>query len=124
MQPFSRVAGSMAMKAEVSSGNSTPFSVHNDDAPTIYVNGNPAPTDAVTRTLEHDLDALTTTNPMAGKTDKLSKLFADQAFFTVGASKSDITPFMLKKDAEAHAAKTGGKVVNFTDALKSAMSGG
>jgi NitT/TauT family transport system substrate-binding protein len=52
------------------------------------------------------------------------KLFADQAFFTVGASKNDITPFMLKKDAEAHAAKTGGKVVNFTDALKSAMSGG
>jgi NitT/TauT family transport system substrate-binding protein len=52
------------------------------------------------------------------------KLFADQAFFSVGASKSDITPFMLKKDAEAHAAKTGGKVVNFADALKSAMSGG
>jgi NitT/TauT family transport system substrate-binding protein len=52
------------------------------------------------------------------------KLFADQAFFTVGASKSDITPFLLKKDAEAHAAKTGGKVVNFSDALKSAMSGG
>jgi len=52
------------------------------------------------------------------------KLFADQAYFSVGASKSDITPFMLKKDAEAHAAKTGGKVVNFADALKSAMSGG
>ena len=52
------------------------------------------------------------------------KLFADQAFFTVGVAKSDITPFMLKKDAEAHAAKTGGKVVNFADALKSAMSGG
>src|SRR6267142_340232 len=52
------------------------------------------------------------------------KLFADQAFFTVGATKGDITPFLLKKDAEAHAAKTGGKVVNFSDALKSAMSGG
>jgi len=52
------------------------------------------------------------------------KLFADQAFFTVGAAKSKIKPFLLKKDAEAHAAKTGGKVVNFSDALKSAMSGG
>jgi hypothetical protein len=60
-------------------GNSTPFSVHNDDAPTVYVNGNPAPTDAVTRTLERDLDALTATNPMTSKTDKLSKLLADQA---------------------------------------------
>ena len=51
------------------------------------------------------------------------KLFADQAFFAVGG-KNEIAPFLLKKDAEAHAAKIGGKVVNFTDALKSAMSGG
>jgi hypothetical protein len=59
--------------------NSTVFSVHNDDAPTVYINGNPAPTDAVTRTMEHDLDALVATNPMTGNTDKLSKLLADQA---------------------------------------------
>lgn len=39
--------------------NSTAFSVHSDDAPTVYINGNPAPTDTVTRTMEHDLDALT-----------------------------------------------------------------
>lgn len=50
------------------------------------------------------------------------KLFADQAFFAV--SKGDIMPFLLKKDAEAHAAKTGGKVLGFEDALKSAVSGG
>jgi hypothetical protein len=59
--------------------NTTPFSVHSDDAPTFYINGNPAPTDAVTRTMEHDLDALVATNPMTGNTDKLSKLQADQA---------------------------------------------
>ena len=59
--------------------NSTTFSVHNDDAPTIYVNGNPAPTDAVTRTMEHDLDALVATNPITGNTDKLSQRLADQA---------------------------------------------
>jgi NitT/TauT family transport system substrate-binding protein len=52
------------------------------------------------------------------------KLFADQAFFTVSGDKSAIAPFLLKKDAEAHAAKVGGKVVTFTDALKSAVSGG
>jgi hypothetical protein len=28
--------------------NSTPFSVHSDDAPNMYINGNPAPTAAVT----------------------------------------------------------------------------
>ena len=60
-------------------GNTTTFSVHNDDAPTVYVNGNPAPTDLITRNLEHDLDALVATNPMTGNTDKLSKLLADQA---------------------------------------------
>jgi hypothetical protein len=59
--------------------NSTPFSVHSDDAPTIYITGNPAPTDAVTRTMEHDLDALVATNPITGQTDKLSKRLADQA---------------------------------------------
>lgn len=59
--------------------NATPFSVHSDDAPTFYINGNPAPTDAVTRTMEHDLDALVATNPMTGSTDKLSRLLADQA---------------------------------------------
>ncbi len=53
--------------------------MHSDDAPTVYINGNPAQTDAVTRTLQHDMDALVATNPMTGNTDKLSKLLADQA---------------------------------------------
>jgi NitT/TauT family transport system substrate-binding protein len=50
------------------------------------------------------------------------KLFATQAYFAV--AKSDIAPFLLKKDAEAHAAKIGGKVLSFDEALKSAVSGG
>ncbi|MBR0753669.1 ABC transporter substrate-binding protein [Bradyrhizobium jicamae] len=50
------------------------------------------------------------------------KLFADQAFFAVGGG--DIAPFLLKKDAEAYAAKTGGKVLGFEDAVKSAVGGG
>jgi len=60
-------------------GNTTTFFVHNDDAPTVYIVGNPAPTDAVTRTLEHDMDALTATNPITGRNDKLSELLADRA---------------------------------------------
>jgi len=50
------------------------------------------------------------------------KLFADQAFFAVAGS--DIAPFLLKKDAEAYAAKTGGKVLGFDDAVKAAVGGG
>jgi hypothetical protein len=59
--------------------NTTPFSVHSDDAPTFYINGNPAPTDPVTRTMEHDVDALVATNPMTGNVDRLSRLIADPA---------------------------------------------
>jgi hypothetical protein len=60
-------------------GNNTSFLVHSDDAPTMYITGQPAPTDTVTRTMEHDLDALTATNPITGTVDKLSVLLADQA---------------------------------------------
>jgi hypothetical protein len=59
--------------------NSTPFSVHSDDAPTVYITGNPNPTDAVTRTLEHDIAALTVPNPITGNNDNLSDLLADRA---------------------------------------------
>jgi hypothetical protein len=59
--------------------NSTPFSVHSDDAPNMYINTNPPATDTLTRTMEHDVDALTATNPITGNTDKLSTLLADRA---------------------------------------------
>jgi len=59
--------------------NTTPFALHFDDAPNFYIIGNPAPTDPVTRTLEHDVNALTTVNPITGKTDRLSALLADRA---------------------------------------------
>jgi NitT/TauT family transport system substrate-binding protein len=52
------------------------------------------------------------------------KLFADQAFYAVASEKSEAAPFLLKKDAEAYAAKINGKVVGFADALKSVMNGG
>jgi NitT/TauT family transport system substrate-binding protein len=53
-------------------------------------------------------------------TERGIKLFADQAFYAVAttADKTDIAPFLLKKDAEAYAAKVSGKVVGFDEALK------
>jgi hypothetical protein len=59
--------------------NTTPFSIRFDDAPNFYINGNPAPTDPVTRTLEQDVNALTVVNPITGNNDRLSALLADQA---------------------------------------------
>ncbi len=58
------------------------FLVHSDDAPTIYIEGNPAPTDAITRLLEKDVASLTWINPLPGKnneTDKLAPYLADRA---------------------------------------------
>ena len=51
-------------------------------------------------------------------------LFADKAFFVTGKDKASIAPFLLKKDAEAFAGKSGGKVVGFDDALKMVAAGG
>jgi hypothetical protein len=59
--------------------NTTPFLIHSDDAPTVYIIGNPAPTAAVTRTLEHDLNALTVVSPITGNNERISALLADQA---------------------------------------------
>lgn len=51
------------------------------------------------------------------------KLFAREAFYAV-TGKADITPFLLKQDAESFAKKAGGKVMSFDDALKAVAAGG
>jgi hypothetical protein len=76
----------------------TQFLVHADDAPAIYIDGNPPPTDPITRNLEQDMAALTWVNPLPGKNnqiDNLAKYLADPAelklLHMVTASPSDIT---------------------------------
>jgi NitT/TauT family transport system substrate-binding protein len=54
------------------------------------------------------------------------KMFANQAFYAVNATdpkKPQIVSFMLKKDAEAHVAKSGGKLASYTEALAAAAIG-
>jgi hypothetical protein len=102
--------------------NTTAFSVHSDDAPTVYITGNPAPTDTVTRTLEHDLNALVATNPMTGNTDKLSRLLADQAemklLHMVTASPARTPTFtMFGNDNYFFETGNGGACVNQTDCI-------
>ena len=54
-------------------GEGTPFGVHTDDAPTFYINGNPAQFSPLTRRFEHEAAALTAFNPITGKTDTLTQ---------------------------------------------------
>jgi len=58
-------------------GITTPFKVHSDDAPTIYITGNPVRTDAVARNFARALDGLTAMSPITGNTDKISQFLAD-----------------------------------------------
>jgi hypothetical protein len=58
-------------------GVTTPFTVHSDDAPTVYITGNPARTDPVTRTFEQAAGKLTAVNPVTGNTDSLTAFMAD-----------------------------------------------
>lgn len=54
------------------------------------------------------------------------KLFADKAFYALDskvAKSPSIVPFLLKKDAEAYAAKSGGRVASYTDVLEVAKVG-
>jgi hypothetical protein len=102
--------------------NTTPFSVHSDDAPTIYVNGNPAQSDPVTRTLAHDLDALVAVNPITGATDKLSRLIADRAamkllhMVTASAARTP-TMTMFGDDNYFFQNAAGGACVNASDCI-------
>jgi hypothetical protein len=53
------------------------FSVHSDDAPTVYVVGNPGPLDAATRDLEHNMAHLLAFDPIVSATVSLVRAMAD-----------------------------------------------
>ena len=62
------------------SGDTTPFTVHSDDAPNVYITGNPAQTDTVTRTLEREVAALSWQNPYTGSVEhNITVALADHA---------------------------------------------
>ena len=77
---------------------------------------------------------LTAVNRLSGEGNKIGvayvfdqalgiKTFADKAFYSIGGKdpkKPEIVPFLLKKDAQAHAKKTGGRLATYEEALKAA----
>jgi hypothetical protein len=58
-------------------GVNTPFTVHSDMAPTIYLTGNPKRTDAVTRTFGRTLANMSRVNPYTGQPENLTVGIAD-----------------------------------------------
>jgi len=59
--------------------NVTRFDVQAGSATPFYIDGNPRPTDPLTRTLGQDIGKLSALNPVTGKTDRLTSMLADRA---------------------------------------------
>jgi hypothetical protein len=80
----------------------TPFKVHSDSAPTVYITGNPLRTDPVTRTFERATSQLTAVSPTTGNTDTISQFFADpvemQALHMITADPARTPTFTLFAD--------------------------
>jgi hypothetical protein len=76
------IDGDLSLVFATEFGNTTPFRVHTDSAPTVYINGNPGQTDPVTRTLEREAGALLGFDPVDGpdgSTNQVAQALADYA---------------------------------------------
>jgi Type I phosphodiesterase / nucleotide pyrophosphatase len=73
----SEVNGNLTGLLATQQGITTPFTVHADMAPTIYITGNPARTETVTRDFGRALSQLTAVSPLTGQTDNLTVALAD-----------------------------------------------
>jgi hypothetical protein len=64
------INGNLSAMIRTQFNDQTPFTVHSDDAPTVYITGNPSQTDAKTRQLEREMAQLHWTNPYTGQVEK------------------------------------------------------
>jgi hypothetical protein len=101
-------------------GDTTAFSVHSDDAPTVYVNGTAARpirdrTDPVVRSLERESAALSWLNPYTGQvehgiTQALADPVEEQTLHMVTADPFRTPTFTLFADPDWFFFATGGAV--------------
>jgi hypothetical protein len=71
------VNGNLAGLLATQEGITTPFTVHSDMAPTIYLTGNPGPTAPTTRAFGRALGHLSATNPYTGQPENIAAALAD-----------------------------------------------
>ena len=71
------VNGNLTGLLATQQGITTPFTVHADMAPTIYLTGNPSRTSSVTRAFGRAVSKLTAVNPYTGQTDTMTAALAD-----------------------------------------------
>jgi hypothetical protein len=57
--------------------DTTPFAIHSDPAPALWLTGNPSPASAPVRQLDRDLTSMSVVNPLTGGTDQVASQLAD-----------------------------------------------
>jgi len=72
------VNGNLQGLLKTQQGVTTPFTIHSDMAPTLYLNGNPARTSATARNFGRAVGALRATNPYTGINENITAALADQ----------------------------------------------
>jgi hypothetical protein len=65
-KPVGEINGDLRRMVKTQFGDNTLFTVHSDDAPNVYITGNPSQTDPVTRNLEREMSQLNWLNPYSG----------------------------------------------------------
>jgi hypothetical protein len=98
--PFGEVAvGLDGLLAQEQGLTNYTFSVGNDTAPAVYLNGQPAASDPSVRTFERATGALTMTNPLTNRVEGVAQYLADPVemniLHTVTADPSRTPTFLL-----------------------------
>jgi hypothetical protein len=65
-KPVGEINGDLRRMIRTQYGDTTSFTVHSDDAPNVYIDGNPSRTAAVSRNLEREMAGLHWLNPYTG----------------------------------------------------------
>ena len=65
-KPVGEINANLSAMIRTQFSDLTPFSVHSDDAPSVYITGNPSQTAASTRRLEREMSQLHWLNPYTG----------------------------------------------------------
>ncbi|MDP9269415.1 MAG: hypothetical protein M3P14_00280 [Chloroflexota bacterium] len=94
-------------------GDTTAFTVHSDDAPTVYVTGNPGRTDPAVRQLERESAGLSWLNPYTGQvqndiTAALADPVAEKTLHMVTADPARTPTYTLFADPNWFFFSTGG----------------
>jgi hypothetical protein len=72
------VNGNLQGLLKTQQGITTPFTIHSDMAPTLYLNGNPARTSTTARAFGRGVGALRATNPYTNINENITAALADQ----------------------------------------------